>query len=226
MEKILDLINKLKTSTSDNTTQNLQEINKIILSEYQINIGGKKIIPLEVEAYYYNQKTFPDSYVHKNDLQKNRFGKLYFHRAGPNKDSALKYGKPRGVDICLSNSEDFYFGLLIRSANIDGQIVVGPQSLAQKIATKKNYMEMEKEVVLEHSHNNLGKYAPFHTIRYGLNPAKDTYFYNLNLRSIADLKIKNIKLREDIAKQFLQNIPSEKRAEVSKEIIGYNLKIN
>ena len=85
---------------------------------------------------------------------------------------------------------------------------------------------MEKEVVLEHSNNNLGKYAPFHTIRYGLNPAKDNCFYNLNLRSIADLKIKGIKLREDIAKQFLQNIPSEKRAEVSKEIIGYNLKIN
>ena len=226
MEKILDLINKLKTSTSDNSTQNLKEINKIILSEYQINIGSKKIIPLEVEAYYYNQKTFADTYVHKNDLQKNRFGKLYFHRAGQSKDSALKYGKPRGVDICLSNSEDFYFGLLIRSANIDGQIIVGPQNLAQKIATKENYKEMEKEFVLEHSNNNLGKYAPFHTIRYGLNLAKDACFYNLNLRSVADLKIKGIKLREDIAKQFLQNIPIEKRAKVSKEIIGYNLKIN
>ncbi len=226
MEKILHLINELAKSKPNNIVQILQDIKTTILWEYKLNIGGKKIIPLEVEAYYYNQKTFADSYVHKNDLQKNRFGKLYFHRAGQSRDSALKYGKPRGVDICLSNSEDFYFGLLIRSANIDRQIIVGPQKLAQKIATKQNYMEMEKEVVLEHSNNNLGKYAPFHTIRYGLNPAKDAYFYNLNLRSIADLKIKGIKLREDTAKQFLQNIPSEKRAEVSKEIIGYNLKIN
>jgi hypothetical protein len=222
-----NLLNKLNTQKISDIIKVLLEINKKILSEYQLYICGKTIIPLEVETYYYNQKIFADPYVHRNDLQKNRFGQLYFHRAGQSKDSALKYGKLCGCDICLSNSEDFYFGLLIRSAKIDKQIITGPQKLAQQIATNKNYREMEKAVVLKHnSNNNLSKYAPFNTIRYGLNLAKDTCFYNLSLRSIASLKIKGIKQKENTARQFLQNIPSEKRAEVSKEIIGYNLKTN
>lgn len=89
----------------------LQEISKTILTKYVIQIGDFTIEPLWVEAYYYDQKTFPDCNTHMNDKQKNRFSQLYFHKKG--------HG---GLDICLSepvqDHEDYYLSVLLKATLI------------------------------------------------------------------------------------------------------------
>jgi hypothetical protein len=112
----------------------LQEINRLILTEYMIEINeGLCLYPIEVEAYYYEEFIFQDSSVHRNELQKGRFGQLYFHRAGRKKEHAFLFDGG-GVDICLS-SGDYYFGILIRSAwiNDDKEPVCGPGLLTRRI---------------------------------------------------------------------------------------------
>ncbi len=138
-DHLKNFIKKLNLETDDNFVSKLQEINGKFITEYkiEINYNNKKltIIPIETEIYYYNEKQkdiFEDKMIHKNeDLQKNNFGRLYFHRIqSENKQYVnMKWGKKKkdpidlkscGVDVCLSDSEDYYLSILIRSAFING----------------------------------------------------------------------------------------------------------
>lgn len=187
MQKLRNLVKHLKdTDCKDDIVLKLQEINKTILSKYILNSEGKKIIPLEVEAYYHRPKKFADPYVHRNELQKNRPCQLYFHRAGYSKDTQLKYGKIHGVDICLSDSDAFYLSILLRSAKIDNNIIIGPEKIAQQIATKENYKQIEKQELTLENNEEENKYSLFNCIRKGLNPniEKREEFFKMPLRSI------------------------------------------
>ena len=106
------VIEKLVTETDPKEQLRiLQEINKTILTKYVIQIEDWIIRPLWVEAYYYNQKSFPDHNTHKSPKQKNRFGQLYFHEKG--------YG---GLDVCLSeqlpDQEDYYLSVLLKATSV------------------------------------------------------------------------------------------------------------
>ena len=114
----------------------LQKINKYFLINYKLNFEyeGKviNIIPIETEIYFskLNKDNRPDDGMcHMNDLQKgkdkngnDRFGKLYFHRYSQKykNDDSNKINYARGgVDVCISNSKDYYLSILIRSAFIN-----------------------------------------------------------------------------------------------------------
>ena len=112
MKRLQGKVDKLaKTNSKDEQVKILQEINDSLLSEYELKIEDKKgcfyIEPLRVEAYYYHPEKFEDSNAHTDDKQKNNFGKLYIHRKGRG-----------GVDICLSNSEEYYLSFLIKNSQI------------------------------------------------------------------------------------------------------------
>ena len=111
MEEIKCLAGKLKNETSEKEIVNiLQQIGQKLITEYEIKVCDIQIIPLWVEAYYFNQKTFADCNVHLDDKQKDRFGQLYFHTSGRG-----------GFDICLSDSEEFYLSFLLKATLIDGK---------------------------------------------------------------------------------------------------------
>lgn len=123
MEELKKLVTRLKKeiNNKDNKIVNkLQEINICFLQNYIIKIDKLEIYPIEVEIYYYKQGVFEDKSCHRNKLQKENFGKLYFHRASrsESKDALIDTSYYGGVDVCISDSEDYYLSILLRSAYI------------------------------------------------------------------------------------------------------------
>jgi len=203
------LVNQLlKTSVKEEQVSILQKINKYFLTQYMLEIDKDfRLYPIEVEAYYYNNPNFPDTCVHQNELQRNRFGKLYFHRASPKKDSSFLYDAG-GFDICLSNTDNCYLGILIRSAWINSEEipVCGPGLLTRRVVKyicKDEFItkitEKEKEKVLKLEENDTvvvntnndkrQKDSPiFNSTRFGINPKVHPGYGLYNLRSLIELK--------------------------------------
>ncbi len=111
-------------ATTGVPTAALQRINEALLKDYQLSCGGwLTVVPKEVEAYYVNRHAKPlfvDANMHcqldpKTDeeirrMQSGRFGCVYMHRKGLG-----------GMDICLSNSDDFALCFTIKAAVVNGE---------------------------------------------------------------------------------------------------------
>lgn len=127
LKELESMVDELVKETDKNKqVEKLQGIMAELLLEYAVETEKDFILyPTDVEAYYYNENNFPDDDVHKHELQKNNFGKLYFHRAGGGRTKDNEYKNfhtqsKTGMDVCLSDNENFYFGVLIKKALIKG----------------------------------------------------------------------------------------------------------
>ena len=193
MKDLKTLIKELeKISNKDDIVTQLQKINKCFLQSYMIIVDDLKIYPVEVEIYYYNEINnkiiFDDGLCHKNKLQngfidnnKERFGKIYFHRM---RNGTLNTGQG-GIDICLSLG-NYFLSILIRSAYIDGKIECGINKILQKILKieqfakvtdelKKKYSEIEeKSDILKQRDNKIYNSFIFHPRIKG-----QKYFYEI-----------------------------------------------
>lgn len=122
MEKLEELVDELVAPESNEEKQikTLQDIGKLLLTEYIIQVGDLTIKPLLVEAYYYHQGKFNDSNSHgfgdkkidkecREQLSKH-FNRFYFHKKGRG-----------GVDVCLSKG-DYCLSFLIKVALINGKV--------------------------------------------------------------------------------------------------------
>lgn len=156
---------------------NLQKINEKFITEYKIVINHNNrnltIIPIETEIYFSKvlSEKPDDGMCHMNDLQKgkdkngnDRFGKLYFHRyhqKNKNDDTNTIKCTRGGVDVCISNSENYYLSILIRSAFINGtekeNLCSGINNICKEIlefykptkCLQCFFKELEVELVLE-----------------------------------------------------------------------------
>lgn len=121
MDKLRKLVENLEEEKNDKKQEKiLQNIGKLLLTEYIIQIGNLTIKPLLVEAYYYNSN-FKDDSVHAANesnantyelaraRQENNFGELYVH-----------YGTKDGIDVVLSNGK-YYLSFLIKNALINNK---------------------------------------------------------------------------------------------------------
>lgn len=121
MDKLRELVENLEEEKNDKKQEKiLQNISKLLLTEYIIQIGNLTIKPLLVEAYYYNSN-FKDNSVHAANesnantyelaraRQENNFGELYVH-----------YGTKDGIDVVLSNGK-YYLSFLIKNALINNK---------------------------------------------------------------------------------------------------------
>ena len=197
MEEIKRKVEKLvKLDKKEEIVKRLQEINKLFLTDYMLKLNDLCIYPIEVEAYYHNcDKNFCDPFVYLNVSQKNNFGKLYCHRSG--------------MDVCLSDSENYYFGLLIRAAYIKDEenVMFGPKNIKnnvfvqykiiQHVEPGKTIKETLEEIdpVITKVKNDLrekvNEQCPvFNTTRFGLKPKEDDFseFIKDPLRSFIELQ--------------------------------------
>lgn len=144
MKSLEDRIKDLENERNkEKQVEILQEIGKLLLTKYKIQIGDLTIEPLLVEAYYYHPGKFDDRNTHgfgnhKLDkecrkLQSNRFDRLYFHKKG--------YG---GVDVCLSKG-DYCLSFLIKVALINGK-AYKQEGIYQKL--KKECIDDTKDVLV------------------------------------------------------------------------------
>jgi len=121
LDKLRELVENLEKENDEKKQEKiLQNIGKLLLTEYIIQIGNLTIKPLLVEAYYYNSN-FKDNSVHAANesnantyelaraRQENNFGKLYVH-----------YGTKDGIDVVLSNGK-YYLSFLIKNALINNK---------------------------------------------------------------------------------------------------------
>ena len=172
IKKIQDLVNELvdekKEKKEEEIIDILKEINKTFLTEYKLEINKKKIIPLETEIYYHkDNQPFEDKMIHKDDLQKNNFGKPYFHRYG--------------VDICFSDG-DYYLSILLRTAEIDGEIISGASNIRDFIlGIPKLISELQnKQIIVVKQSRNIKEENIFRQPRIQNKKYKDGEQYELN----------------------------------------------
>lgn len=121
MDELRKLVKNLEEEKNEKKQEKLlQNIGKLLLTEYIIQIDDLIIKPLLVEAYYYNSN-FKDNSVHAANAsnantyelararQENNFGELYVH-----------YGTKDGIDVVLSNGK-YYLSFLIKNALINNK---------------------------------------------------------------------------------------------------------
>lgn len=120
LEDLKLLVKQLENSSNKGEqVRILQKIGKTLITEYEIKIGNLTIVPLLIEAYYYNCKNFPDCNTHMNPDQKD-YNKLYRHSI---KNDLKRNGRKGGVDICLAwntdKTEPYYLSFLIKNSLVD-----------------------------------------------------------------------------------------------------------
>ena len=109
MNNILNRVHELiKISDRQEIVKVLQNLEKYILCNYQMRVFDNTVQMKEIEIYYKNEGVgYIDTTMHGRERQKNNFNNLYLHGAG--------------IDICLSDSEDFYLSILIRGGYVVGK---------------------------------------------------------------------------------------------------------
>ena len=130
--RLRNLAEALETASEAEAIEILQKMGELLINGCQIRVLDTVMEPLWVEAYYFRADPFLDLNTHRSNRQKNRFGKLYFHRRG--------YG---GVDLCLSDSPEWYLSFLLKAALVNGGFRTQKGILAILPDTGKTKAELE-----------------------------------------------------------------------------------
>lgn len=154
------LVSNLKNAAYDEQVHILQMLGDKLINDCRIEVFGVTIEPLWVEAYCYDETHFPDHNTHRSRKQKNRFGQMYFHERG--------YG---GLDICLSNSEDFCLSFLLKATLANGRFLTQTQLPRVLLSTGKTKADFEHLEDILHPAN--ARHTICHTTR--VNLAKPCY---------------------------------------------------
>lgn len=226
MENLEELVKKLedKNNKEEERVKILQDIGKLLLTEYIIQVGDIKVYPLWVEAYYFNNKNFADPFVHKAEEQKEN-NILYFHHKTDDQRN--------GVDICLSKG-NYYLSFLLKYTLVDDK--VRKQSELSPLIRGK--YEDGKSVLIQES-------RPTDTIsfttRIGLSESNETNAekkalkekfkkYKLSVvRDFDKLFITDFKFpqKESLVKEYLSKqteMSQSEKADFCKNALGYYLK--
>ena len=240
MDKLKELVRELEGKTDkEEIVKVLQEIGEKLVTEYKIVVGDISIIPLWVEAYYYqgsNKRAdekngyngcfgFVDPFIHGSEEQKGEenFGKLYFHHKTDDQRS--------GVDICLPLSDQYYLSFLLKYTLVNGEFTTQSE-LSGKIREKYN---PQKSILfpVEHSDKTVVSY----TSRIGISSKKEKNaaikaakekYEKEDLAIVRDFHIKytgtvSLPHREEMTKKYVKEAFSlkEERAKFCKTYLGY-----
>lgn len=150
-ERVHELI---KINDREEIVKCLQNLERYILCNYQMRVFEHVVQMKEIEIYYRNEGVgYIDTTMHGRDRQKNNFNNLYLHGAG--------------IDICLSDSEDFYLSILIRGGYVVGKDYKhGPILLYDAVIPKKANVDNQPPILepLETPNNE----DVFYAVRYGV----------------------------------------------------------
>jgi hypothetical protein len=122
-----------QTVDNDDIDRLFDEIAVVLLRQTKIVTPKNQFHFREIEIYFYDKHSHPDTYVHKNKRQL-KFGEWYFHRY-TDIESFLKSNR-NGVDITFGNEQKgVYGGILIRKIqNIKtGDLIVGINKVTREL---------------------------------------------------------------------------------------------
>ena len=221
-------------SIQEQIKRRLQKETEHFLTNWKLVWKGTEIYPKEIEVYYYEKVgDFKDDSVHKNDLQKNNKNHFYVHRWGTKLSDSYKGGNRVGIDFVVSDNENIYHSYLIRSVEINGETIVGPNKVLKQIIKvcnfsnerlESNYKELEcSPVTLEP--NNVSADVMF-SKRINLRKG----YVDCELRAVlCDDKFKNCKYpaKQKMIVDFLskkvhlQDMTNDEAIKYAKDKLGY-----
>lgn len=186
MEKLEKLVDELEKESNKEKerVKILQDIGKLLLTEYIIQVGDLTIKPLLVEAYYYHQGEFNDSNSHGFGDKKidkkcreqlsNNFNRFYFHEKGRG-----------GVDVCLSSKGDYCLSFLIKVALINGKVY--------------KQIDIYNKLIKESIDNTKDVLTPTYdiTTSFVCVPRKNTHKGDYTLKPLAILSVESFKNKEE-----------------------------
>lgn len=232
MEELKNLVRALeKEWDTERQFKLLQEINRLLLTDFAAEAGDFIIEPLLVEAYYFAEGKFEDTDTHGFKSEKSRrgqagrFGKLYVHKIG--------YG---GIDLCLSLSDDYCLSFLIKNSlllkkeNPQEKIFCAQVSLSRIL--KENLGSAEKvEETGRLIRRKSDRARVIDTVRKGVKGS----FKDRKLACVSVEGLKNYPLtlekghgKESLVKEYLEKeyafSDPLKWEQVSRDILGYSLK--
>lgn len=211
MEELKAKVEELKTAKNDEERiQILQKINELLLTKYAIKIGNLKVIPLWVEAYYYDGDKFCDENTHRSPMQRNRQGMLYQHTHAESETNG-------GVDLCLSDGE-YYLSVLIKASLINGEFCKQERTYGKMRSTG---LDIEKQSCVLVKDERAGEIC--HTQRIGLTKGS---YYEAPLASLPINKIKDYPFdnKENIVKEYIDTFLFSEREKKCVELLGYRSK--
>lgn len=226
MKKLEKLVEELEKESIEEKerVKILQDIGKLLLTEYIIQVGDIKVYPLWVEAYYFNNKKFPDPFVYKNDIQKENDVLFFHHKTDDQRN---------GVDICLSKG-NYYLSFLLKYTLVDDK--VRKQSELSPLI-RDEYVKCKSVLVKESRPTDKISF----TTRIGLSESNETNTekkalkekfkkYKLSVvRDFDKLFITDFKFpkKENLVKEYLSKqteMSQSEKADFCKNALGYYLK--
>ncbi|MFR8011321.1 MAG: hypothetical protein ACLU8W_06120 [Clostridia bacterium] len=124
LEKLVEqLENESNKEDSDPKVQIgiLQEIGVVLINEYEICVGDLRIEPMLVEAYYYHKGKFEDNYVYAAKEKEDKAVLYARSRQQRNQGKLFIHFNDWGIDVCLTDSSDYYLSYLIKNALVNGE---------------------------------------------------------------------------------------------------------
>lgn len=112
------------------------------LTNYELSSNGERLRLMEIEFYWRGDEhpdgrpSHHDIFAHGHPIQKDNFGKWYWHRQGQKPDAAFKGASYKGADVTFGPvSGGGYGGILLRSVQrvSDGEIIEGSCNVAHEI---------------------------------------------------------------------------------------------
>lgn len=204
MDILKNKVKELETQTDHEAiVKSLQEIGKLLLTDYVVQVDDVTVEPLWVEAYYYNQNCFPDPFVHGRPEQK-EYDILYFHHSTDDQRN--------GVDLCLSLG-DYYLSFLLKYTTVNGQLK--SQSELSPLIRKK-YAEGKQNDILMHNANPEGLISC--TTRIGLSDSDEKDLEVKKIKSI--FKIEKLAIARDFDKEFDAALRLPKRENLIREYLA------
>lgn len=217
----------LKKTNCENvqeTIKKLQNEVKQFFTHSKLVVNGIEILPTEIEVYYYEvEGIFKDTSVHRNELQRNNRLHFYVHRWGTAKTDKYKGGNRTGLDFVVSGSEKLYYSYLLRSALINGTLVIGPNNVLKRIleATHCSYKDLESKLVEMEPNENT--YDVLFSKRINLSTNAGEYL-NCQLRAVLcdELFVEHkYPLKESLILNFLEDKEKDWALDYAKKNLGY-----
>lgn len=201
MDKLRELVENLEKENDEKKQENiLQNIGKLLLTEYIIQVGDIKVYPLWVEAYYFNNKNFADPFVHKAEEQKKN-NILYFHHKTDDQRN--------GVDICLSKG-NYYLSFLLKYTLVDDK--VRKQSELSPLI-RDEYVNCKSVLVKESRPTDKISF----TTRIGLSESKET---DAEIRKLKEkFKMYKLSVVRDFDKSFISDFKFPQKENLVKEYL-------
>lgn len=114
LKKLVDALEK--EDNREKQIEILQEIGAKLINEYEIHVGDLKIEPMLVEAYYHHKGKFEDSSVYAANEEEDKAVLYARSRQQKNQGKLFVHFNDWGIDICLTDSGDYYLSYLIKNA--------------------------------------------------------------------------------------------------------------